>query len=629
MRDRGEYKRHDRGAEGDGEMTERDSFFSRLKQQADPAPRGLGAFPSPLSAPPPSKQPEKLSAKIAESLVKLDSLEKKDLGTGHAAADGFNAELQAAQRRIAGLENVVSGFQKMMDETRAEKTSAQEAVARALEQFRTEMTALRSGAGAAAAEGPDLQTERRRISELESSAAELRKAVEEMRGEKTAAQETAARTLEQFREEMSALRSMADSSEEQKTLAAHNRITELESAVAGFEKIIEEMRGDKTSAHETVGRTLEQFREEMSALRTQAGAAEGPEAQAAQNRISELESAVSGFQKIIEEMRSDKTSAHETVGRTLEQFKEELAALRSRTGPAESPELQEAHNRISELESAMSGFRKMIEEMRSDKTGAHETVGRTLEQFKEELAALRSKAGPAESPELQAAQSRISELESASDGFRKTIEELRAEKASALEPVLRTLEQLREEMSELRSKAGAADELGRRLDSANLEGVTVGLGLLEGRMKNLEAGVVSQLNERFSALETSFGEVVRKANLAHETAAGSARALEKLEERAANLAYLENRLTVNEGKFADLYDLEAVVRGLKVSVESLENNFSEVMREAARVSSESKRLRADLEPLSHQVKHLTVLFNHFRTEFSFLISKKAESAGDL
>jgi len=544
-------------------MTERESFFSRLKQTVDPAPRGLGAFASPLAAPAQPKQPEQSPAKTAEPLVKLGSLEKKDLFPAPAAAEGANTEPQAAQRRISQLENSVAGLQRTVEEMRADKTAAQETAARTLEQFREEMTAGHSRTGDAQA--PELQAAQRRITGLESAVTGFQGMIEELRGDNRKSQETAARTLEQLREEMTALRSLPD---EQGSRTAHDRISELESAVSGFRKIIEEIRGDGTSAHEAVGRTLEQLREEMTALRSRPGAAEEQETEAERNRIAELESSVAGFQKIIEEMRGDRAGAHEAIGRTLEQFREEMTALHSRASEAEGSVMRDAQNRISGLESAAAGFQKTIEELRGAGTAAQETVMRALEQLKEEMTALRSRTAEAEGS-------------------------------------------------------------GRRLVAADLDAVTVGLGLLEGRMKNLEAGVVSQLNERFSSLETAFGEVARKANMAHETAAAGARSVEKLEERAANLAYLENRLSLNEGKFEKLYDLEAVVKALKVSVESLENNFTEVMREAQRVSLDTKKCRADLEPLSHQVKHLTVLFNHFRTEFSFLLSKKAESAGDL
>lgn len=218
--------------------------------------------------------------------------------------------------------------------------------------------------------------------------------------------------------------------------------------------------------------------------------------------------------------------------------------------------------------------------------------------------------------EAQIAQRRASELEREAEGLKK-----RDETFSLL------MGQLREELAALRTRVGSVEKIICRLDPSNLNSVALSVGLLEGRLKNLEADLANEFKERFSALDAAFGEASLKAGLARETAYGSARCVEKMEERIARLPYLENRLNASEVKLERIYDLEVLSESLKVSVDGMVNKFSAAMRESAVMSVEHEKNCSDFESLSHQVKQLTALFNHFRSELSFLMPKKQGSIG--
>lgn len=219
--------------------------------------------------------------------------------------------------------------------------------------------------------------------------------------------------------------------------------------------------------------------------------------------------------------------------------------------------------------------------------------------------------------EVKTAQRRADELERNASGWQKTIETLSA-----------AMGQFKEETSALRMRTGSVEETLRRFDLSNSSSISLSVALLEGRLKNLEAGLANELKERFLTLDAAFRETSGKAGLAQETAMGSARRVEKLEERAARLPYLENRLNSYEGKLERLYDLDALSQSLKSSVEGMENNFNTSMHESASLSGEHKKICSDFESLSRQVKHFAALFNQLRTELSFLMPKKQESFGD-
>lgn len=218
--------------------------------------------------------------------------------------------------------------------------------------------------------------------------------------------------------------------------------------------------------------------------------------------------------------------------------------------------------------------------------------------------------------EARAAQRRAAELE------RDAAELKRISGAGSL-----AVAQVKEELSALRGWAASLEEIARRLDPSALSSVALSVDLLEGRLKNLESGLSNELKERFSVLDAAFGETARKAGMSQEMAAGSARRVEKLEERVSRLSYLESRLAGSEGKLERIYELDALSQSLKLSVEGMEKNFSAAMRESSLVSAGHKKICSDFESLAAQVRQLTALFNQFRTELAFLMPKKQESIG--
>ncbi len=230
--------------------------------------------------------------------------------------------------------------------------------------------------------------------------------------------------------------------------------------------------------------------------------------------------------------------------------------------------------------------------------------------------------------EMTIAQRRITELERVAAGLLKVISAAAKEREGEKEAISQVVDRFKGELAALRFRAGAVEELCRGIGLQKVDGLAVGLGLLERRLENLESGVATEINERFAALDSAFAEIARKASLAQETASGSARSVDKIEERTARLPYLENRLAGDEQKLERIYEVEAGVQALKTFVESVENKFSGVKQATAGISAEHKQIRSDFESISHQVKHLTILFNHFRTELSFLLPKKKESVGD-
>ena len=219
--------------------------------------------------------------------------------------------------------------------------------------------------------------------------------------------------------------------------------------------------------------------------------------------------------------------------------------------------------------------------------------------------------------EAQAALRRVSELEREAAGARKMSEAFHL-----------TLGQFRDEMAALRLQAGSTADIICGLNLPSLNNLSLSVSLLEGRLKNLEAELADGLKERFSVLDSAFADTARKAALAQETASGSARRVEKLEELAVRLPYMENRLASGEGKLEKIYDLEALAQSLKLSVEGMEKNFSAAIRDSASISAEHKKNSSDIDALSRQVKHLAALFNQLRTELAFLMPKRQESVGD-
>lgn len=224
--------------------------------------------------------------------------------------------------------------------------------------------------------------------------------------------------------------------------------------------------------------------------------------------------------------------------------------------------------------------------------------------------------------EARASQLRCAELERLVAGFKKQIED---SVHSVMGTALSGIAHGKEELGSLRARLVSVEEMLQRLDPSGLKSVSLSIGLFEGRLSSLEAGLAAELKERFLHLDSSFGETARKAGAAQETAAGSARRVEKLEERVAGLPYLESRLNAFEGKLESLYELEALAKFLKLSVEGMNGKLGAVMSGSAAISGENKKIRADFESLSRQVRQLTALFNQLRSELAFLMPKKQES----
>lgn len=234
----------------------------------------------------------------------------------------------------------------------------------------------------------------------------------------------------------------------------------------------------------------------------------------------------------------------------------------------------------------------------------------------EEREAAAAEAAEGFKAEAQAARLRAAELERGAAELKRLFEAF---------PL--AVGRVQEEVAVLRARAASLEEVVRRMDPSNLSAVALSVDLFERRLKSLEAGLADELKARFSSLDAAFGETARKAAISQETAAGSARRVEKMEERLARLPYLENRLASNEGKLERVFELDSLAQALKLGVEGMEKSFGAAMRDSAVVCAEHKKIRSDFESLSTQVRQLTALFNQFRTELAFLLPKKLESIG--
>jgi len=293
-------------------------------------------------------------------------------------------------------------------------------------------------------------------------------------------------------------------------------------------------------------------------------------------------------------------------------------------------EAQAAQLRAAELERGISGLKKTIEDSGRDSRAGQDTNGIAIRELKEELHSQRARVGSLDKIFQNPDLSGLNSLSLSVGLLEGRLKNLEAGLVNELKERFLTLDA---GFGETARKAGLAQETAaagaRRVEK--LEERVVRLPYLENRLKScedkLEAGLANELKERFSTLDAAFGETARKAGLAQEIAAGGARRVEKLEERVARLPYLENRLKSSEDKLERIYDLEALTQSLNLSVEGMEKSFSAAMRESSLVSAEHKKICSDFESLSRQVKQLTALFNQFRTELAFLMPRKQESSG--
>lgn len=268
------------------------------------------------------------------------------------------------------------------------------------------------------------------------------------------------------------------------------------------------------------------------------------------------------------------------------------------------PELLAAQQRILALERAVAELRGLAES-----AGLEARAAKELAPSHDAVGALKA--------ELQASQQRVAALERFATELRNFTEAAGREAQAAKAAGKQELAKFREELDALRAKEDSAEALHRGLTEA-----------AERSLKSFEAGVLGELKERLQALDAASADIAHKANLISATTAGNAHRIDKLEERAAGLKYLENRLEAADKKFEKLYELEALVQAVKAGMDSLENKFGALARDTAGMAAEHQGIRSDYESTAHEVKQLSALFNYFRSELAFLLPKKQESAGD-
>ena len=245
----------------------------------------------------------------------------------------------------------------------------------------------------------------------------------------------------------------------------------------------------------------------------------------------------------------------------------------------------------------------------------------------EEINSASAAAAAGLKSETQAAQLRSAELEREVTGLKKLVEVFTLERRAGRDAVSAATGHFKEELASYSSRIGSIEGVVRGLDPSSLNAVSLSVGLFEGRLKNIETGLANELKERFSLLDSACCETARKAVMAQETAAGSARRMEKVEEKIARLTYIENRVNAGAEKLERIYELEALSQSLILSVEGMEKHFSSSMRDSATLSAQNKKISSDFDSLSLNVKHLAALFNQFRTELAFLMPKTKETAG--
>lgn len=222
-----------------------------------------------------------------------------------------------------------------------------------------------------------------------------------------------------------------------------------------------------------------------------------------------------------------------------------------------------------------------------------------------------------------AAESRLAELEKDFAAFK--IELVRTRESLAAGPGPAAIPELKQELSALSRRLSAAEAAVSR-DSGH-DGQTSALETAERRLKEAETRLGEEIERRFAGFDTAIVEIARKAQTAKEAAAGNSRRLERLEERTARLTYIEKRLNSSENKFERICECEALSESLKVSVEEVERTLAEMLHKEASLAAENRKTTAELQSLSAQVGQISALFNHFRSELSFLIPGRRDVAG--
>lgn len=182
-------------------------------------------------------------------------------------------------------------------------------------------------------------------------------------------------------------------------------------------------------------------------------------------------------------------------------------------------------------------------------------------------------------------------------------------------------------LAALEARLAALEELSARLGGETAGLVSVTLAPLEGRLQSLEAGLANELKDRFGEVDSALRDAVVKARAAQEASAGAAQRMDKMDERLAQLPYLENRVGGIEEKSGRIYDVEAVNHSLELRMEKLERDVHNCLIEVSNSAVEGKRVSSELDSLSRTVSHLSALFNHFRSELAFLMPKIREGKG--
>ncbi|MCM2266935.1 MAG: hypothetical protein NDI60_04075 [Elusimicrobiales bacterium] len=224
--------------------------------------------------------------------------------------------------------------------------------------------------------------------------------------------------------------------------------------------------------------------------------------------------------------------------------------------------------------------------------------------------------------DLEAQQSRVDQLEKTVLELRRALDNSIKDRLAEKENFSVSAERLGGELAVLRARVEAAEEISRDVSRSETDG-----SLYARFSEKVDTQLIAGLKSRLAALESVFDTVSRKAHAAGETSSGNSRRLDKLDERAARLEYLETRVEAADRKLERVYELDAAVQALKAGVEDAGAKAAAAVSAVAAAGAEQERSRSGFESLSHQVKHLSALFNYFRTELSFLLPKEREKAG--
>lgn len=223
---------------------------------------------------------------------------------------------------------------------------------------------------------------------------------------------------------------------------------------------------------------------------------------------------------------------------------------------------------------------------------------------------------------LTEAERRLADLERTAAGLEESLEKEKNARAAAGQACAASLDPFREELSALARRLCAAEQQAAGAETARRAEQLQELAALRRQFQEAELRLLAELERRISGIDVSYGEAARKALAAHEAAGNAARRMAQLEEKLAGVVYLEKRLETAERKFGMLCECSALAETLKGSVEELEKGLGETIKREASLAAGNRKTDNELQSLSHQVAHLSALFNHFRTELAFLMPGK-------